>query len=69
MKRILVLYSEKFLLVQNFVKMLYSLQKKCSRFLFLRRQDAAIDHAFECNASLPSLHVNEKSTRLPTSPS
>jgi len=27
----------------------------------------AIDHAFECHASLTSLHVNEKLTRLPTS--
>ena len=33
----------------------------------LRKQDASIDHAFECQASLPSLHVNEKSTLLLTS--
>ena len=61
-----LLYSGKFSLVQNFAKM-YSLQNKFSRLLFLRKQDAAIDHTFECHASLLSLHINEKLTRLPTS--
>jgi len=53
--------------VQHFAKMLYSLQNKFSRFLFSRKLDAAIDHTFQCHASLPSLHINEKLTRLPTS--
>jgi len=48
-------------------KFAYSLQKKFSLFLFSRKQDAAIDHTFECHASLPSLHINENLTWLPTS--
>jgi len=36
-----------------------------SRFLFLHKQDTAIDHTFECHASLPSLHINEKISQLP----
>ena len=45
----------------------FALEKNFQYFFFSRKQDVAIDHTLEGHTSLPSLHVSEKSTRLPTS--